>query len=401
VAAASGGVLGRIVDDLWVTWLLETARERVGTDVAYLADFDEVEQKVRLVAGDVGAVEFAAGTAVPLEGTFCVRVLSRLLPPVVTAAGRDPGTRDLPATGGLGVGSYVGAPIRGADGRPLGMLCCLGRSDGAELDSGSARFVEFLADLVSQRLGDLEGGELEGGEHERGRSVVELPRRGMRTVFQPIVDLGSGRAVGYEALTRFEGADTATVFARAALAGHGLDIERAALESALDVLDRHPLDVPVSINLSPDVLLVPEVLDLLLADRPQALGVEITEHRPVPDYPALLRVRERLRAAGRSVSVDGAGAGYAPLRHVLRLRPDTIKLDAGIVSGVHSDPARQALVSAMLAFAEDLGACVVAEGVEVAAERHLLAACGVRYGQGWLRGRPAPLPLGAELPETG
>ena len=59
---------------------------------------------------------------------------------------------------------------------------------------------------------------------------------------------------------------------------------------------------------------------------------------------------------------------------------------------MHTDPARQALVTALVRFAADIGATVVAEGVELADERDLLAARGVRYGQGWLWGRPGPLP---------
>ncbi|MGY1619752.1 EAL domain-containing protein [Geodermatophilus sp. SYSU D00691] len=377
-----------------MTWLLDTARERVGTDVAYLADFTDREQRVRLVAGHLDTVDIAAGLSAPIEGTFCVRVLSGLVPPVVNAAGRDSRTRDLAEP--VGIGAYVGAPIRAADGRAVGMLCCLSQSERAQLDADSARFVEFLAELVSQRIGVLDD-----EERARDRFVEELPGRGMRTVFQPIVEIGSGRTVAYEALTRFDGADTATVFAQAALSGRGTIIERVALAAVLDVLDARPLDVPVSVNLSPDALVDADVLDLLLTDRPQVVGVEITEHRPIRDYTAVLRVRERLRRAGLPVSVDDAGAGYASLRHVLRLEPDTIKLDAGIVSGVHADPARQALVTAMVGFAEGIGASVVAEGVEVPAERDLLAARGIQLGQGWLWGRPGPLPAEDALPEAG
>nr|WP_243737746.1 EAL domain-containing protein [Blastococcus xanthinilyticus] len=111
------------------------------------------------------------------------------------------------------------------------------------------------------------------------------------------------------------------------------------------------------------------------------------------DYPAVLAVTSRLRASGITVSVDDAGAGYASLRHILRLSPDVIKLDIGLVMGLHTDPARQALTSAMVAFAAETGARLVAEGVEDAAERDALLARGVRYGQGYLFGRPRPADL--------
>ena len=89
-------------------------------------------------------------------------------------------------------------------------------------------------------------------------------------------------------------------------------------------------------------------------------------------------VVEVFRREGRTFLMPPEGVG---------LEPDTIKLDAGIVSGVHADPARQALVTAMVGFAEGIGASVVAEGVEVPAERDLLAARGILLGQGWLWGK--------------
>ena len=106
------------------------------------------------------------------------------------------------------------------------------------------------------------------------------------------------------------------------------------------------------------------------------------------DYDAVLAATRRLRRAGIAVSVDGAG--YASLRHILRLSPDGIKLDIGLVTGVHADPARPAMTSAMVAFAGETSARLVAEGVEQEAERDALLARGVRYGQGYLFGRPRP-----------
>jgi EAL domain-containing protein (putative c-di-GMP-specific phosphodiesterase class I) len=384
LAPVQDGVLDPILGDPWVTWLLETARERVGSDVAFLSDFTETEQRILAVSGDLDAVAIAAGTESPIEGSFCVRVLAGLIPPVVTAAARNPFTRDLAGTTG-GIRSYVGAPIRSAAGRALGMLCCLGSGDDARLDAESARFVEFLAELVGQRLTLLDE------EAARSRVAAVLTDGAVRPVFQPIVEIATGRRVGYEALTRFDCADTTTVFTEAALSGRGVELERLALQATLDALDRHPQDVPVALNLSPEALLTPAVLDLLLTPRRQVIGVEITEHRPVEDYGPLLKVRQRLRRAGVPVSVDDAGAGYASLRHVLRLQPDIIKIDAAIVSGVHTDTAKQALVAALVTFADDTGADVVAEGVEHRAESDLLAARGVHLGQGWLYGRPEPL----------
>src|SRR5690606_32633258 len=110
------------------------------------------------------------------------------------------------------------------------------------------------------------------------------------------------------------------------------------------------------------------------------LVLELTEHDPVTDYTALERALRPWRAAGMRLAVDDAGAGYASFTHVLRLRPELIKLDTGLVRDIHVDAPRQALARAVVGYAHDMGVDVVAEGIETAAELHTLAALGARYG---------------------
>lgn len=211
--------------------------------------------------------------------------------------------------------------------------------------------------------------------------------------FQPVADLRTGAVVAYEALARFPGAPGATgLFADAALVGLGAELEELAVRWALAGIRAGAPGVPVGLNLSPTALLSPRITDLLLSHRTDGLAVEITEHAPVEDYDALLEVTRGLRAAGIGLAVDDAGAGYASLQHILRLEPDTIKIDIGIVSGLHRHRPRAALVSALATFAAETGSVLLAEGIEEPAERDALLARGVHLGQGYLLGRPAPLP---------
>jgi EAL domain-containing protein (putative c-di-GMP-specific phosphodiesterase class I) len=213
------------------------------------------------------------------------------------------------------------------------------------------------------------------------------------THVQPIVDLGTGKTIAYEALARFpDVVDGPTqLFAAAAAAGLGAELEELAARAALAVAPRLPPGRPLGVNLSPQALLRPSVTSLLLDHRHLDLGVEVTEHCPVDDYDALVAVLAELRGAGLQVAVDDAGAGYASLRHVLLLQPDVIKLDIALVAGVHTDVAKQALVGAMVGFAATTGARLVAEGVEETAEGAVLQELGVGFAQGYLYGRPAPL----------
>jgi EAL domain-containing protein (putative c-di-GMP-specific phosphodiesterase class I) len=117
--------------------------------------------------------------------------------------------------------------------------------------------------------------------------------------------------------------------------------------------------------------------------------VEITEHRPVACYDDVLAALRPLREQGLHLAVDDTGAGYASFQHVLRLRPESIKLDRSLLSEITTDPARRSLVTAIVLLALDLGATVVAEGVEDEAELCALADLGVHLAQGYLLARPA------------
>ncbi|GAB3200567.1 hypothetical protein GCM10027261_32850 [Geodermatophilus arenarius] len=390
---ATAGPTTDDADEDWVHRLLDLARARLGMDVAWLSVFTEDRQEIASATGELGAMNVSEGMSMPLEESFCVRVLSGQLPPVVTGADRNPVTRELAVTRQLGIGSYVGAPVRGGDRRPLGMLCCISRDAGEQLDGSSVRTVEMLAELIGERLTAEEAAQTElAARHARVCDVLE--RRAVEVHVQPVVDMHSGTVVAHEALSRFPGSEgsPATLFADAAVVGLGVELELLAVHAALEAGDRLPRGLRLAVNLSPEALLAPEVGEALLEGvRRTALTVEITEHSPIADYGPVLGALAPLRAAGIRLSIDDAGAGYASLRHILRLRPDTIKLDIALVSGVDVDPARQAMTAAMVAFAADTGATLVAEGIETTAERDALLSRGVRYGQGHLFGRPAPI----------
>jgi EAL domain-containing protein (putative c-di-GMP-specific phosphodiesterase class I) len=221
--------------------------------------------------------------------------------------------------------------------------------------------------------------------------VLGGPER-LRMHLQPVIGLRTGAIWGLEALARFPGhpqPGPAAWFRSAVRAGWGPALETVALCGALDVLDELPPGMTLTVNLSPRALLRSEVTELLLDATPHRLLVEITEHEPVYDYPALLRSLSALRDAGVRIGIDDFGAGHSSLRHVLQLAPDLVKLDISIIRNVDVDPSRQALVEAMLAFCSRVGADVIAEGVEEAGELITLLELGVQYGQGWFLARPA------------
>jgi EAL domain-containing protein (putative c-di-GMP-specific phosphodiesterase class I) len=119
--------------------------------------------------------------------------------------------------------------------------------------------------------------------------------------------------------------------------------------------------------------------------------VELTEHASVKDVGAFVTAVTDLKAIGTRLAIDDVGAGFAGLSRLLDLDPDIIKLDLGITRHIDSDPKRQALTSAFVAFAEEAGILLVAEGVETREEETALRERGVGLAQGYRFAKPMEL----------
>lgn len=210
-----------------------------------------------------------------------------------------------------------------------------------------------------------------------------------RPVFQPVVELSTGRTVGFEALTRFDdGRRPDLVFAEATHAGVGFELELGTLESALTAALALPADTWLSLNVSPALLVGAPALADILARRDRPVVLEVTEHVPIADYRA---VRSAIYRHGPDVriAVDDAGAGIANFSHLVELRPRIVKIDASLIRELDTDLARQAVLVGFVHFAAKAGCEVIAEGIETEAERATALALGVTHGQGYLFARPA------------
>ena len=127
--------------------------------------------------------------------------------------------------------------------------------------------------------------------------------------------------------------------------------------------------------------------------------VELTEHHAIEDYFALARALDDLRAHGIRVAIDDVGSGFSSFRHVTRVNPEILKLDRSLVCGIDDDPVRQSLAAAIVAFAADVGAVVVSEGIESESELACLRELAVGLGQGFFLGRPSSGTLAQEIAE--
>jgi EAL domain-containing protein (putative c-di-GMP-specific phosphodiesterase class I) len=208
------------------------------------------------------------------------------------------------------------------------------------------------------------------------------------------VDLHTGARAGVEALARFTvppHRGPALWFSEAWELGLGIELDLVVARVALSRLVRVPTGAYLSLNLSPVTLVSPEFRSILSEIDARRLVVEVTETAPIEDIRGVDACLRALRAEGGRLAVDDAGAGYSGLQRILRLGPEFIKLDMLITRDVDRDPARRALARALVSFSDEVGAVLVAEGIESAAEAGVLRDLGVRYGQGYYLGRPGPL----------
>ena len=233
----------------------------------------------------------------------------------------------------------------------------------------------------------------------RQRIGAAISQSSYTVVFQPIIDINSDTAIGAEALTRFKerGRSVSQWLSDAETVGLLVPLELALARAALLELPNLEPDLALAVNVSPATVLSGRLHEIFTGLDAERVILELTERAPVDDYPALRVALSRWRERGMRLAVDDAGGGYSSFAHIIELAPELIKLDASLVRDLHTSTHRQALVRAVIGFAEEMGVKVVAEGVETEPELVVLRRLGVHLAQGFHLGRPKSLSEQAEL----
>jgi EAL domain-containing protein (putative c-di-GMP-specific phosphodiesterase class I) len=222
--------------------------------------------------------------------------------------------------------------------------------------------------------------------------------RGLQIVFQPIVEVRTRVVYGYEVLMR---SNEPTLPSPPAI------LEAAEKLGALHLVGRQvramvseqaqasPPGTLFFVNIHSADLADPELFDPAspLSQFASAVVLELTERASLEGVAEVEARVARLRGLGYRIAVDDLGAGYAGLSHVVRLRPDIVKVDISLTRGIDRDPVRKHVVASICALAHTLGMRTVAEGVETRSERDAVIEAGADYVQGYGIARPArPFP---------
>lgn len=222
----------------------------------------------------------------------------------------------------------------------------------------------------------------------------------VRVVYQPILDLRSGDVFAHEVLVRTPQYRSPPELFDAALSANcvgalGRLIRRRAVRGCADqvlFLNIHPHEFDEAWLVRPDDPIFDHVPDVYL---------EVTESVPLSHFQLVNSVLREVRGRGVYLAVDDLGAGFSNLKYIADLAPEIVKLDRALVSNIADDRRLRHLVRALVRLCSDLGAKVVAEGIEQLDELHAARDVGVHFGQGYLIARPSDEPADVSAGQFG
>ncbi|MGW0157758.1 putative bifunctional diguanylate cyclase/phosphodiesterase [Mycobacterium sp. NPDC003323] len=230
---------------------------------------------------------------------------------------------------------------------------------------------------------------------------------GFRLVYQPIVQISSGRPVAVEALARWTAANgidisPETLVADVEAAGMGADFDALVLDMACAEVTACGLDLDIHVNIGGARLGNPgfewQVREVLRRHDipPGRLVLEITETVPIVDLDRAATQINRFADLGVKIALDDFGSGFNSLTYLHALPVDIVKLDRSLAVG--GSPERDlTLYRSVLRLCDDLGLAVIAEGIEMSEQADMVCRAGGQLAQGYLFGRPVPI---ADLADT-
>lgn len=376
--------------------MLKVLREIYEMDVAFISRFEGTKRlfdEVDLAATNL-PFTLERGMAGPLQDSYCYRVAENMVPNLIIDARQESGVADIQATFDWPIGAHVSVPITLSSGATYGMLCAFSRQKDPKLSRRDLSMFTLCADLLARDIENSLGSDAAKSAMTAMTDLLQnaIANRQFRFYLQPIVSLPDRRVTGHELLTRFppDIGRTEEIFNSARTLELLPALEAVIAREAHVVLDRLPQDLSLSINFSVGSIEELDFAAIFAARDRSRIIIEITEHERVNNYGTFALAVERLRALGFRLAIDDVGAGYSSFRHVIQLKPDIIKIDRSLISGIDHSAERGSLATALQDYAALHNARIVAEGVETLEELAKVEALHIPFAQGYALGRPAP-----------
>ncbi len=259
--------------------------------------------------------------------------------------------------------------------------------------------------LTARLIADANAATRNASERKahRDRSTLQdvILGDGLSTVYQPIVDLGTGDIFAYEALTRGPRGTAlespATLFAIADEVDLTVELDRACFRGALrNAKTLEPVH-RLFVNLLPmsfydTAFIEDEVGNLITAAglTPANIVFEITERLAIENFASFKRALGAYTAMGFGIAIDDVGTRHSNLETVMSLRPHFIKISDVLVRGIARSTVKREMLRSLRHIADTIDAVMIAEGIEHVEDVVALRDLGLRYGQGYYMARPAP-----------
>ena len=219
--------------------------------------------------------------------------------------------------------------------------------------------------------------------------------------FQPLVELGSGKLIGFEVLARWEHPTLGPILPPEFISlaeKHGLLdlLTQQVLAQSFKSAKLLPSSTTLAMNITPKQLHNLDMPNRIAAEAARfdfqldRLTVEITETALLDDLPRVRTVAYQLKELGCKLALDDFGTGYSNLRHLQALPFDQLKVDGSFVTRITKDRESRKIVAAILGLAQSLGLTSVAEWIETEEQADMLRWLGCQVGQGWLFSRAVP-----------
>lgn len=209
-------------------------------------------------------------------------------------------------------------------------------------------------------------------------------------VFQPVVDLKTRETFAYEALVR----TTSPHFKSPPEMFHAA-VEHSCVGELGRIIRQLAIagctDHPLFLNIHPNELNEHWIVqpDDPIYSHSEDVYLEITEGVPLSHFALCQSILREVRGRGVFLVVDDLGAGYSNLKYIADLHPRVVKLDRELIMGLTRETRLHRLVSSIVVLCKDLGAQVVAEGIETRDELDAVLGAGAQFGQGYLLARPS------------
>ena len=223
--------------------------------------------------------------------------------------------------------------------------------------------------------------------------------------FQPIIDIKNNTIFGYETLARGVKEDGTLMypdelFSKSKRNDLNFKLDRLCRESSLKTAATKKVHQKVFINFIPTSIYDPEFC-LASTEKwakqlefdPSQIVFEVVETELVKDQKHLKSILEFYRSKGYKIALDDVGEGYSSLNMLIELKPDIIKIDRNIISGIDTNELKQSVYKALYNLAREHNITVLAEGIETAYELETIKSIGVDLAQGYYFAKPTAEPI--------